>query len=548
MAGISDIFNIARSGIQAHQQGLATTSHNITNINTKGFSRQEAILESARPAEGVVGSGVQINQIRRTVDIFLENQLTAEHEDLGFVTARHALLVQADGIVGETDNSGLSYALSEFFNALRDVATNPETPIQRTVLLAQAETLHLEFVNQAQALNQIRLDANQEIFRHVDAVNDLATRIASLNDEIFRAESSGRNAPDLRDQRGVLINDLAELVDIEQIQLRDGIGINVGGQLLVGGNHANALSTIPDADNPPMHDVAFVRSDGSTFAISSKLQGGKIGGLLQVRDVDVVGFLDRLDTLAASLINEFNQQHQAGFALDGTSNNLFFSALTPPAPVASDNNSGTAVGTSVTITDPTLLTFQNYEVQFSSASAFSIVNLDSGATVTTGSYTSGVAINFDGIDVVLTGAAGTGDVYTVSAQQGAAQRFGLAVTDVDKVAASSTALGVPGNNVNALALVNLHTTRQSTLGNLTFNDYHAVTTGNVGSATKQAESQLETTTLEFEQINGLRESVSGVSLDEELTNLLSFQRSFEASARMITVADELFQTVLTMGR
>lgn len=548
MAGISDIFNIARSGIQAHQQGLATTSHNITNINTKGFSRQEAILESARPAEGVVGSGVRINQIRRTVDIFLENQLTAEHEDLGFVTARHALLVQADGIVGETDNSGLSYALTEFFNALRDVATNPETPIQRTVLLAQAETLRLEFTNQAQALNQIRLDANQEIFRHVDAVNGLASRIASLNDEIFKAESSGRNAPDLRDQRGVLINDLAELVEIEQIQLRDGIGINVGGQLLVGGNHANALSTIPDADNPPMHDVAFVRSDGSAFGISSKLQGGKIGGLLQVRDVDVVGFQDRLDTLAASLINEFNQQHQTGFALDGTSNNLFFSALTPPAPVASDTNSGTAAGASVAITDSTLLTFQNYEVQFSSASAFSIVNAASGATVTTGSYTSGVAMNFDGIDVVLTGAAATGDVYTVNVQQGAAQRFGLAVTGVDKVAASSTALGVPGNNVNALALVNLHTTRQSTLGNLTFNDYHAVTTGNVGSATKQAESQLETTTLEFDQIKGLRESVSGVSLDEELTNLLSFQRSFEASARMITVADELFQTVLTMGR
>ena len=548
MAGISHIFNIARSGIQAHQQGLATTSHNITNINTKGFSRQEVVLESARPAEGVIGSGVQVGQIRRTVDTFLENQLTTEHEDIGFITARHALLVQADGIVSETDSSGLSHGVTEFFNALRDVATNPENPIQRTVLLAKGQTLSAEFVNQAQALNQIRLDANQEILRHVETVNGLAIRIASLNDDIFKAESSGREAPDLRDQRAVLINDLAELVDIEQIQLRDGIGINVGGQLLVGGNHANSLSTIPDADNPPMNDVAFVRSDGTAFAISSKLQGGKIAGLLQVRDVDVVDFQDRVDRLAAALINEFNQQHQAGFALDGTTNNSFFSGLTSPAPLASDTNSGTAVGTSVAITDPTLLTFQNYEVQFSSASAFSIVNLASGATVTTGSYTSGVAINFDGIDVVLTGAAGTGDVYTVSAQQGAAQRFGLAVTDVDKVAASSTALGVPGNNVNALALVNLHTTRQSTLGNLTFNDYHAVTTGNVGSATKQAESQLETTTLEFEQINGLRESVSGVSLDEELTNLLSFQRSFEASARMITVADELFQTVLTMGR
>ena len=450
--------------------------------------------------------------------------------------------------MSETDDSGLSNSVTEFFNALRDVATNPESPIQRTVLLANGQTLSAAFVNQAQALNQIRLDADQEILRHVETVNGLAVRIASLNDDIFKAESSGREASDLRDQRAVIINDLAELVDIEQVQLRDGIGINVGGQLLVSGNHANALSTIPDADNPPMNDVAFVRSDGSTFAISSKLQGGKIGGLLQVRDVDVVGFQDRVDRLAASLINEFNQQHQAGFALDGTTNNLFFSALTPPAPVASDTNSGTAVGTSVAITDPTLLTFQDYEVQFSSASAFSIVNTVSGATVTTGSYTSGVAINFDGIDVVLSGAAAAGDVYTVSVQQGAAQRIDLALTDVDKVAASSTLLGVPGNNVNALALVNLHTSQQATLGNLTLNDYQAITIGNVGSATREAELLLNTTTLEFEQLKGLRESVSGVSLDEELTNLLSFQRSFEASARMITVADELFQTILTMGR
>lgn len=324
MAGINHIFNIARSGILAQQQGLAATSHNIANINTKGFSRQEVVLENARLAGGVMGSGVQVAQIRRIVDTFLEGKLTAEHEDFGYSTARHSLLVQAEGIVGETDDSGLSHSVTEFFNVLRDVATNPESPIQRTVLLAKGQTLSLEFVNQAQALNQIRLDANQEIFRHVETVNGLATRIASLNDDIFKVESGGHGAPDLRDHRAVLINELAELVDIEQIPLRDGIGINVGGQLLVGGNHANALSTIPDADNPSMNDVAFVRSDGTSFAISSKLHGGKIGGLLQVRDVDVPIFQERLDRLAASLINEFNQQHEAGFALDSTTNNAFF--------------------------------------------------------------------------------------------------------------------------------------------------------------------------------------------------------------------------------
>jgi len=275
MAGISHIFNIARSGIQAHQQGLATTAHNISNINTKGYSRQEVVLETNRPAEGVIGSGVQVAHVRRAVDIFIENQLTAGHEDLGFIATRASFLSQADGIVTETENSGLSNGVTEFFNALRDVATNPESPVQRTVLLAKAESLAQVFVDQAQAFNQIRLDANQEISRHIETINGLAVRIASLNDGIFKAESSGREAPDLRDQRSVLINDLAELVDIEQVQLRDGIGINVGGQLLVGGNHANSLTTIPDADNPPHVDVAFVRSDGSALAISHLIQGVK---------------------------------------------------------------------------------------------------------------------------------------------------------------------------------------------------------------------------------------------------------------------------------
>ncbi|MEC4679084.1 MAG: flagellar hook-associated protein FlgK, partial [Nitrospirota bacterium] len=448
MAGISDIFNIARSGIQAHQQGLATTAHNISNINTKGYSRQEVVLETNRPAEGVIGSGVQVAHVRRAVDIFIENQLTAGHEDLGFIATRASFLSQADGIVTETENSGLSNGVTEFFNALRDVATNPESPIQRTVLLAKAESLAQVFVDQAQAFNQIRLDANQEISRLIETINGLAVRIASLNDGIFKAESSGREAPDLRDQRSVLINDLAELVDIEQVQLRDGIGINVGGQLLVGGNHANSLTTIPDADNPPHVDVAFVRSDGSALAISHLIQGGKIGGLLSVRDTEIVAFQDRLDRLAAVLVNEFNQQHQVGFALDGTTNNLFFSALTPQAPLASGTNGGNAIGNSLAITSATLLTFQNYEVQFSSASAYSVVNTTTGSTVTSGTYTSGVAINFDGLDVVITGTPAAGDFFELSAQKGAAQRFGLVLSNTDKIAASSTALGVPGNNVN----------------------------------------------------------------------------------------------------
>lgn len=120
------------------------------------------------------------------------------------------------------------------------------------------------------------------------------------------------------------MNEMAELVDIKQVTLRDGIGITVGGQLLVAGNHANALATTPDADNPPMTNVAFVRSDGNLLSITEKIAGGKIGGLLMLRDTDLVAFQDRFDRTAAVLINEFNQQHAAGYGLDGTTGNLFF--------------------------------------------------------------------------------------------------------------------------------------------------------------------------------------------------------------------------------
>ncbi|MDH3502930.1 MAG: flagellar hook-associated protein FlgK [Nitrospirota bacterium] len=548
MAGISDIFNIARSGIQANQQGLATTSHNITNINTKGYSRQEVVLETKRPAEGTIGRGVEVGAIRQTIDTFLEDQLTGVNEDLGFIAARNNFLIQADGIFSETDNSGVSHGITDFFNALRDVVTNPESPIQRTVLLAKARSLTDAFVTQAQALHQIRSDADGEISRHVETANGLAVGVASLNDEIFKAESSGQQALDLRDQRRVLINDLAELVDIEQVTLRDGIGINVGGQLLIAGNHANALSTEPDADNPPLHDVTFVRSDGSEFSISDQIYGGKIGGLLALRDGDIVEFQDRVDRLAAVLINEFNQQHQSGFALDGSTNNGFFSPLAPQAPLASARNTGSAIGSSLTIADPTLATFQPYEVQFTGAAAYSVVNTATGANVTSGTYTSGTSISFDGLDAVITGAPGTGDVFHVNAQQGAAQRFGVALSNTDKIATASTAAAIPGDNTNALALVNIHTNRQSDLGNVTLNDYHTITLGDVGSATRESDLALKSKTIEADQLTALRESVSGVSLDEELTNLLIFQRSFEASARMITVADELFQTILAMGR
>ena len=144
---------------------------------------------------------------------------------------------------------------------------------------------------------------------------------------------------------------------------------------------------------------------------------------MTVRDADIQGYQDRLDRISAVLVNEINQQHEAGYGLDGTTTNSLFSALSPDAPLAKDTNSGGAAGTSTAISTAASLTMDTYEIQFTSATVFDVVNVTDGTTVLSAqAYTSGATITFDGLDAVITngtGAPATGDAFTVSAHKGA---------------------------------------------------------------------------------------------------------------------------------
>ena len=286
-------------------------------------------MERPLPPSGVESAGVRVDEIRRNVDVFLERQLTDLREDVGRLTARQNFLTQVDALFTESESQGIGFDTTEFFNAVRDLAVAPENPVQRTVLLGKANTLADQINRAAALLDQIRRNADDEIGRHISTINGLASEIASLNDSIFRAEASGQSALDLRDTRQVVLNDLAELVGVEVIDATDGLLINVGGHLLVAGNHANSLTQVTDADNPPVNDVAVVRSDGTTLTITSEIEDGALKGLLTLRDDDIGDLQDRLDRFTAVLVNEFNQQHEAGFGLDGSTGNAFFTALSP---------------------------------------------------------------------------------------------------------------------------------------------------------------------------------------------------------------------------
>ena len=149
-----------------------------------------------------------------------------------------------------------------------------------------------------------------------------------------------------------------------------------------------------------MNDVAVQRQDGTKIVVTSKINDGEIAGQLTVRETDIQSYQDRLDRLAAVLVNQINIQHAAGYGLDGTTGNVLFSALTPDAPLAADTNTGGAVGTSTTVSTAASLTMDNYEVQFTSASVFNVVNVTDGTTILSAqAFTSGATITFDGLDV-----------------------------------------------------------------------------------------------------------------------------------------------------
>ena len=552
MAGISNILEIGRSGIKAQQEGLTTTSHNITNVGTEGFSRQQVILEAGRPQGGIIPTGVRVTDVTRVVDQFIEAQLTDTTQDFGRYSVRNDLLSRVETVFNETDTGGINNAIDRLFNAFRDLSTYPEGSSQRTLVINEAQSL-ADTVNLASTtLSKIRKDIDDAIGQNLTQVNSIATQIADLNGQIHFAESNGHTANDLRDRRATLVNNMAELINIEPVDMSNGLAIMVGGQLLVSGDRSNSLVQVSDADNPGVNDVAVQRNDGTNIVVTPKINDGEIGGQLTVRDTDIQGYQDRLDRLAAVLVNQINIQHEAGYGLDGTTSNSLFTGLTPDAPLAKDTNNGGASGTSTTVSTAASLTMDTYEIQFTSASAFDVVNVTDGTTTLSGqTYTSGGTITFDGLDVVITDNTGTpaaGDIFTVSAHKGAAADMSVSLSNPDKVAASSTAAGVPGNNVNALALIDVQTANQSTLGGVSVDTYHAVTVGNVGSDASLAKLQSDAKQAEKDQVTSLRESVSGVNLDEELTKLLEFQRAFQASARLITTGDQLFQTVLGLGQ
>lgn len=317
-----DIFQTSISGLLASQRQLATTSHNITNVNTEGYSRQR-VEQVARPpmgtGAGFVGTGTQTSTVTRMVDQSRELALRQATSD----AARQNLLAEYNGRVDNLladEAAGLSGPLQDFFSATDDVANDPTSTSARQAMLSAADSLVSRFQLIDDRLRALDEESNAQINSTVSEINGLADSIASLNQEIVLARGrTGQPPNDLLDQRDNLVRELSEKVATRTVEQGDGsINVFIGnGQGLVQGSQASTLGTQPNADDPSRLDITFERSGKEPIGISGQINGGTLGGLMDFRRQVLDPTRNDLGRLAVTVGETFNQQHRLGVQFDG---------------------------------------------------------------------------------------------------------------------------------------------------------------------------------------------------------------------------------------
>jgi flagellar hook-associated protein 1 FlgK len=543
----TSILSIGSGALNAAQAGLATTSHNISNAATPGYSRQQTLQAANNPLAtgiGFLGQGVHVVTVRRIYDEFLTRQVGDTQASVSQFDAFHGQIAQIDNLLADPA-SGLSPAIQEFFTGVNAVANNPADIAARQSMLSAGQSLVSRLQILQGQFDRIRDDTQGQIAASVEAINGYAAQIAQINDAIAKAEAgvSGHTANDLRDQRDLLIADLNKEIKTTVVRQDDGAyNVFIGnGQPLVMGISAAALTAMPSAADPSRLDIGFKSGNVVVPIQTSTLAGGKLGGLLSFRDTALDPAVNTLGRIALGLAGTFNAQHRQGFDLTGLAGGDFFSVAAPDV-LPNAHNAGSA-SLSVAISGPGALAGSDYQLRYD-GTQYAITRLADGDVQTTAS----LPITRDGLDFSLSsGTMAAGDSFLIRATANGAGKIGVALTDPRQIAAAAAAPGA-GDNRNALALAELQTRNMLGNGTATYQSAYAQFVSQVGNQTRAADVASQTQAKLLEQAKSAREGLSGVNLDEEAANLLRYQQAYQAAGKVMQIASTLFDTLLSLGK
>jgi flagellar hook-associated protein 1 FlgK len=364
------IFSIGVSGLNAAQAGMLTTSHNISNASTAGYSRQQIVQAANTPVfsgAGFLGQGTNVQTVKRIYDQFLGSQVLSAEAGAAEMDSYLAQISQIDNLLADP-SAGLSPALANFFQGVQDVAANPASIPARQSMLSGAQALVARFQALDQRLAEIRDGTNQQIAGQVTQINTYSSQLADINQRIVLAQAGGNQPPnDLLDQRDQMLKDLNKLVRVTTVVQSDGsFSVFIGsGQPLVIGSLAYQLKAVPAADDPGRTTVALLGVGGTPLTLpESLITGGSLGGLLNFRSQTLDGAQNALGRIALTLAQNFNDQHKLGQDLTGALGQNFF---TVGAPIVQPSSLNTGTGAPVVSIDGASiaqLTASDYRLRF----------------------------------------------------------------------------------------------------------------------------------------------------------------------------------------
>ncbi len=458
----------AGAGLAVFKAQVATASHNIANANTPGYARQDAVATETNPAEeiginGYIGRGVSLQGVVQNRDQFIEAQIGVAFANSSSTSAQADALSTVTALDPQAQG-GVTDALGKFYSALRDLNQNPGDQGLRQAVVDSVQALARSFNVAANALGSARSGIDQNVSALADKANGLLASVADLNRKIALAVNSGRTPNDLLDVRQNDIDQLAQMLGTQAVP-DDHSNISLvlpGGTALVSGAVAAKLGTQANTANRGHFDLTFTPLDGSQpSALKASDLSGQIGGLVNARDDVLGGAETSLDTLAYDFATTVNTQHEAGYALDGSTGNDLFATLTSATGAASN----IAVD-STTYANPSLL------------------------------------------------------------------------------AAAGSANSGPGDSTNLQAIIGTESTQLST--GLNAQDGMAKLTSDFGIAVSTVNDSSEFDKNLLADLTNARESASGVSVDDELTNLIQAQNAYNALSKVITTTNTMLDTLMKM--
>lgn len=425
MSSLNASLSTALSGLIAEQGALAATTNNVANVNTPGYSREQAVLATSDPvAEDPLtfGTGVTLQSVESIRDPILESQIQQQSQAQGQFSSLTTALQQAQ-VNFSTSTDDIGTQISNFFDSINQLSTNPSDLSTRQGVLTAAGNLASSFNTTASNLTQQQTSLDLTVVQNVGQINQYTQQIAQLNGQIANLENVGESAGSFVDQRQQAIDQLSSLVDVAVIPSGNTLTLTTAnGAPLVIGQQSFQLQTQPEANG--LHDVYSQGND-----ITSQITSGQLGGTLQARDQEIPAIETQLDTLASGLANSVNKVQAAGYDLNGVPGTSLFNP--PPA-----SGAGAAATLSVAITDPSLIAASSDGTAGSNGNAEAMYALNNQGIIDGQSptdYYSGVVFNV-GNDV--SNASAEQSASSLVLQQLNDQRASISGVSLDEEAAN----------------------------------------------------------------------------------------------------------------